>query len=61
MKEFTFLRSIGCDPPQLVVPHPEMIACNENIQVKVANKPSVYPNTLTQSPGISALVGQHAG
>lgn len=40
MVTFAFLRSVGCEPPQLVVPHPEMI---------------------DQSPGFSALVGQHAG
>ena len=27
------MRSVGCEPPQLVVPHPEMIACNENVEL----------------------------
>ena len=33
----TFFKSVGCEPPQLVVPHPEMIACKGVFKVGSPN------------------------
>ena len=40
--EVTFFRSVGCEPPQLVVPQPEIMDCNESRDVRFTFQWSLF-------------------